>query len=146
MKRVILLALCISALVLTVNFSNIQYSASEAIPKTWCSQPWWSTNGTYKNKQYYNYECSGIYNAIYYKQGFGYGETPNGGDYNRSGLYAYSSGGGGYKCGYPQVQQPGHENQKDGNKVCSGDGKKIYSDVKIGALRGTDYNSYITTT
>lgn len=124
---------------------NISLKDSES-PKSWCSQPWWSTSGNYKNKDYYPVNCSGIYNAVNYKAGFLYGQTPNKGDYNKAGLYVYSNGGGGYKCGYPQVQQPGRVNQKDGEKVCSGDGVKRYSDVQIGALSGRDYNSFITTT
>ncbi len=144
MKKVMLLSLFLS-LTFLMGYNNVQYNASEATSKSWCSQPWWATSGNYSDKNYYNYECSGIYNFVYYKAGFDYGATPNGGDYNHSGLYVYSKGNGGYKCGYPQVQQPGHQNQKDGTKVCSGDGIKYYSSVKIGALRGTDYNSYITT-
>lgn len=148
MKKIMLSVLCILTVIGSVAFNDFSLNASEVMPRTWCSMDWWATAGGYNDNDYENYKCGGSYNYVNYKAGFLYNQTPNGGDYNKAGLYVYSNGGGGYKCGFPQVAPPGDpdEGRKDGAKVCSGDGEKRSSSIKIGALSGRDWNSFITTT
>lgn len=128
---------------ITTESSVIEEQAS-IDTKSSCSAPWWSTSGNYNNKDWIvDIKCHSNYTFVSYLQGFTYGDTPNGGDTNRAKLRTDKVREGGFRCGYAQVLQPDGD-QFDGSKVCSETGQYHYSYASAGAQKGTDYNSFIT--